>query len=310
MGRLTQLGIDIENGKSRHPQRRPFIERLNRSLKEALETVPGCTRFDGKDGARDPVALGDTLIDLDNLERKVVRWYYDSWMHKVLKRLARTQAWEDTTLGNTPAQRWKVMSEQLGFVMPLPVSEEEWRNLMYRRTSRTLSRKTGITYEGLNYKGEALTGLIQRLGETDVTVLVDPEDYRFLYVLEDPSKPMVRLNEEFVNELSPAYSLQQYKQKLKEDKDAEVEHPDAVKFRRDIQSESLASQPVLPTRKSTLVNRETTRKAREARARQQAIEKPFVPDVASKAEAKESDWAFDEVGTLPVLDRRDGKVRR
>lgn len=310
MGRLTHIGIDIENGKSRHPQRRPFIERLNRSIKEALETLPGCTRFDGKDGARDPVALGDPLMSLAELQRWVVRWYYDSWMHNVLERLARTQAWEDTTLGNTPAKRWKVMSEKLGFVMPLPVSEEEWRNLMYRRSIRTLSRKSGITYESLNYKGEALAGLIQRLGETDVTVLVDPEDYRFLYVLEDQSKPMVRLNEEFVNELSPAYSLQQYKQKLKEDKDAEVEHPDAVKFRRDIQSESLASQQVRPSRKSTLVNRETTRKTRESRARQQAIEKPFVPEVASEAAPKDSDWGFDEVGTLPVLDRRDGKVRR
>ena len=119
MQRLALLGIDLEHGKSRHPQRRPFIERLNRSLKEALETLPGCTRFNGKDGMRDPVALGDRLMDLAELQRWVVRWYYESWMHNVLERLERTQAWEDTTLGNTPAKRWTSMSEQLGFVMPL-----------------------------------------------------------------------------------------------------------------------------------------------------------------------------------------------
>lgn len=310
MGRLPKLGMDVENGKSRHPQRRPFIERLNRSLKEALETLPGCTRFDGKDGQRDPVTLGDQLMDLDALQRWVVGWYYNDWMHTVLKRLERTQAWEDTTLGNTPAKRWKVMSEQLCFVMPLPVSEDEWRNLMYRRTTRKISRKTGITYEGLNYKGEALAGLIHRVGEADVTVLVDPEDYRFIYVIEDPAKPMVRLHEEFVDEFSPAYSLQQFKQKLEEEKDTSGEHPDAVQFRRDVQAASVVSQQSRPARKSTLVNRETTRKTRESRARQQAIDKPFVPMVATESAHHDSDWGLDAVETLPVLDRRDGKVRR
>jgi hypothetical protein len=36
--------------KSRHAHGKPFIERLNRSLKEALETLPGCTRLDAVDG--------------------------------------------------------------------------------------------------------------------------------------------------------------------------------------------------------------------------------------------------------------------
>lgn len=310
MQRLVMLGIDPEHGKSRHPQRRPFIERLNRSLKEALETLPGCTRFDGEDGKRDPVALGDRLMDLDELQRWVVGWYYNDWMHNVLKRLERTQAWEDTTLGNTPAKRWKAMSEQIGFVMPLPVSEEEWRNLMYRHTTRKLSRKTGITYEGLNYKGDALAGLIHRVGEAEVTVLVDPEDYRFIYVIEDPARPMVCLHEEFVDEYSEAYSLQQLKQKLAEEKDTSGEHPDAVQFRRDVQAASVVSQQTRPARKSTLVNRETTRKTRESRARQQAIDKPFVPTVATESAPQDSDWGFDVVQTLPVLDRRDGKVRR
>lgn len=309
MQRLALLGIDLEHGKSRHPQRRPFIERLNRSLKEALETLPGCTRFNGKDGMRDPVALGDQLMELAELQRWVVRWYYESWMHNILERLARTQAWEDVKLGTTPAKRWKAMSEQLGFVMPLPVSEEEWRSLMYRRTTRKLSRKTGITYEGLNYKGEALAGLIHRLGEAEVTALVDPEDYRFIYVVEDESKPMVRLHEEFVGEFSPAYTLQQFKQKLAEEKDISEEHPDAVQFRRDTQAASVVSQKTRPTRKSTQVNQETTRKTKESKARQQAIDKPFVPAAATASVAQDGDWGFDAVEALPVLDRRDGKVR-
>lgn len=309
MSNLSHLGIDAESGKSRQPQGRPFVERLNRSLKEALETLPGCTRFDGVDGKRDPIALGDTLMDLAELQRWVVRWYYEKWMHTSLKRLERTQVWEDTKLGNTPAKRWQVISEQLGFVMPMPVSEEEWRNLMYRRATRTLSRKTGVTYEGLNYKGEALEGLINRVGETNVTVLVDPDDYRFIYVIEDPAKPLVRLHEEFVDEFSPAYTLKQYKQKLAEEKDTSEEHPDAVRFRREMQATSTDSQKTRPARKSTAVNRETTRNFKESKARQRANDAPFVPAAETKSAQQASDWSFDEVETLPVLDRRNGRPR-
>ncbi len=120
---------------------------------------------------------------------------------------------------------------------------------------------------------------------------------------------MVRLHEEFVNEFTPAYSLQQFKQKLSAVKDALEEHPDAVQFRRDVQAASLVSQKTRTARKSTAVNRETTRKTRESRARQQAIDKPFVPTAASEFAPQDGDWGFDEVDTLPVIDRRDGKVR-
>jgi putative transposase len=43
MDRLTRLDIDPMHCKSRHAHGKPFIERLNRSLKEALQTLPGCT---------------------------------------------------------------------------------------------------------------------------------------------------------------------------------------------------------------------------------------------------------------------------
>jgi hypothetical protein len=58
-----------------------------------------------------------------------------------------------------------------------------------------------------------------------------------------------------------------------------------------------------------LVNRETTRKTHESKARQQAIDKPFVPDAATASAPQDGDWGFDAVEALPVLDRRDGKVR-
>ena len=90
MTKLRCLNIDPMHCKSRHAHGKPFIERLNRSLKEALQTLPGCTRLNGKDGERDPVKLGDNLMTLEALEQWVVRWYFESWGNTVLKRHLRT----------------------------------------------------------------------------------------------------------------------------------------------------------------------------------------------------------------------------
>lgn len=308
MARLSKIGIEPENGRSRTPQRRPFIERLNRSLKDALETLPGCTRFNGEDGQRDPIALGDRLMTLEELHRWLVRWYFEKWANEPLERLSRTLAYEETSLGSTPAKRWKALSEQCAFVMPLPVSADAWRNLLYERTIRKLSRKTGITHNGLNYKGQGLVELIHRVGESPVTVLADPDDYRFIYVDLGPNERLVTLHEEFVDEFSLAYSVQEYKALLAQQRSDVEEHEDAVRFRRDIQAASRVEQK-RPARKSTLVNRETQRKARESAARRKAIANPLVRDLPPQESVSLDDWGSGSVEALPILDRKDGRIR-
>jgi putative transposase len=91
MRKLTKLGIDVMHCKARHAQGKPFIERLNRSLKEGLQTLRGCTRFNGKDGMRDPIELGDKLMTFQEIEIEIVRWYYETWGTTVLKRHLRTE---------------------------------------------------------------------------------------------------------------------------------------------------------------------------------------------------------------------------
>lgn len=42
---LQRLGMDVKHCKSKEAQGKPFIERLNKSLKQGMEVLPGCTRF-------------------------------------------------------------------------------------------------------------------------------------------------------------------------------------------------------------------------------------------------------------------------
>jgi putative transposase len=76
---LPRLNMGVMHCKARAGHGKPFIERLNRSLKEGLERLPGCTRMHGKDGTRDPVKLEDKLMSVEELEKWLVNWYYKVW---------------------------------------------------------------------------------------------------------------------------------------------------------------------------------------------------------------------------------------
>src|SRR3546814_10734166 len=183
MLKLPALGIDIKHCKARHPHEKPYIERLNRSLKEALETLPGCTRMDGKDGQRDPISLGDACMTAEELERWVVRWYYESWVHSPLKRLVSTNIYNGERAGATPAARWEHITQDRP--LPLPPTRHAWSLALFEHPERTLSRKTGITVGGgLSYRGENLGYLIAKYGENPVKVLVNPDDFRQVFVYE------------------------------------------------------------------------------------------------------------------------------
>ncbi|MVW71513.1 DDE-type integrase/transposase/recombinase [Bordetella sp. 15P40C-2] len=138
MRRLPGLGIDLKHCRARHPHEKPFIERLNRSLKVALETLPGCTRMNGKDGQRDPIKLGDICMTAEELERWVVRWYYESWIHSPLERLVATNIHNGENAGDTPATRWAHITEDQP--IPMPPTLNAWRLALFEHHERTLSR--------------------------------------------------------------------------------------------------------------------------------------------------------------------------
>lgn len=235
--RLAQLGVDIEYCKARHPQRKPFIERLNRSLKEALELLPGCTRMDGRDGQRDPVALGDDLMDLEELERWVVRWYFEKWADTVLKRFVDEEVFEDRALGVTPRQRFNNIVERLGCPIPLPPNRSDWIRIKYDVISRTLNLNSGITHAGYEFKGENLQRLIERFGQGRVDVLFDPEDFRRVYVVDGDE--LVELTNQSASEFTPAHTFSTAKKNRTSLKDKHPETAKSAAFTEDVYNRAM-----------------------------------------------------------------------
>lgn len=216
--RLELLGMDVKHCKAKEAQGKPFIERLNRSLKEALQCLPGCTRFEGKDGMRDPEALGDELMTLDALEKWVVRWLYESWINTPLERLRWDELLANSVKGKTPLERLNYLTEEMGHPITMPPSRQDWFAALFEHQMCTLSAKTGITIRhGFRYKGDDMSYLLAKYGDgTKLHVLFNPDDFRQVYVYESDDLPLVKLTHEHVRPETPAWSFTEAKMKFEE----------------------------------------------------------------------------------------------
>lgn len=300
---LVRIGIDTEHCPGRHPHKKPFIERLNRSLKDDLETLPGCTRMNGVDGKRNPISLKDAVMTIEELERWIVRWYYEQWSNQVLER----HLMSDANAGVTPLARWKYFAAS--YVMPLPVPLDDWRKVALIKAQRKLSRKTGVSHQGLNYKGANLPHLLQHLDQGLVTTYSDPSDYRVLFV--DDGKQLVELIEEFVHKDSPAYSIEDYKALCKERWQQARDTNPAGTFLKDIYARSVEDAGHKPRGKSTEENRQTTGKFKESKAIKNTIQKPLSHAAIGEVVTTLNDFPRDflDLPTLDVLDRKTGGVK-
>lgn len=320
---LEKLGTDVKHCRARAGQEKPFIERSNRSLKEALEGLAGCTRMDGKDGQRDPIALGDNLPTLDELECWIVRWYYEKWIHKPLERLQWDAVLTGLPMGDTPAERWKYF-EASCFAISLPPSRAEWLAALYEHTERRLSRKTGITIDGLHYKDDQIEALIGKYGEERMLhVLFNPDDFRHVYIYEGDDLPLVALPFEHLKPETPAWSFKDAKERLKKHKSGFKPAPQAEKFDKDMH-ETVVADSLAPKRKKLGKyerNRETASRQKEAKAIERATRqpRPMPPPTSTMGRSNATSEAplaavppissmLDDVSPLPLLDRNSGDL--
>lgn len=307
--RLPQLGIDVNYCKARHPQKKPFIERLNRSLKEALEVLPGCTRVNGVDGQRDPVALGDDLMTFEELERWIVRWYYEKWADTVLERFVDDEVSDDRSLGVTPRERHHNIVERLGQPLPLPPNRDDWIRTKYHAVTRTLSAKTGITYETYDFKGDNLQRLLNRFGQQPVELLIDPEDYRRLYVIDDIE--LVELVNVSTNEYSLAHSFQYAKDHRAKIIAETQETARSAAFTEDSYARSMRPA-VLSNRKKKAPGRSAKRdvvnRTREREAMERASKMPLAPSKTKTPALNDSMTTWEDVGEFSPRNHTTGAL--
>jgi len=310
--RLTQLGMDVKHCKAKEAQGKPFVERLNRSLKEALQLLPGCTRFNGKDGARDPEALGDDLITIDALERWVVRWLYEDWVNSSLDRLLWDELLVDSIKGKTPLERLNHLTNEMGYPIPMPPPRQEWMGALFEHKMCALSAKTGITLDGFRYKGNAISYLLNKYGDRALLHIVfNPDDFRQVYVVEGNDLPLVTLAHEHVRPETPAWTFSEAKARFDSGmKDWSV--PDEkLQFLRDYDAAVTSDGKARKTksRSKREDNKETVRRAKDALAFKRTIDRPLSPSTpllpfneGLQAEA----LSYDDAPLMAIVNRTSG----
>ena len=203
------------------------------------------------------------------------------------------------------------MTQQLAYAMPLSPPMSEWLMTLYEHEVRKLSRKTGITCRGFNYKGDNLTYLVNKYGEVEFDILINPDDHRFIYVRDMDDRPLVQLIEEFVTDTTPAYSFAQATEQIKEKEKNLTEAPEKTRFRKNVQEASMQTNKSAPRKKPSKAeaNRAVADRAKETQAIQRAIKNPVrsIARGATPDTAELGPVSFSEVPALPVLNRVSGK---
>ncbi|WP_432240339.1 Mu transposase C-terminal domain-containing protein [Herbaspirillum robiniae] len=314
--RLQRVGADIQYCKSRAGQEKPFVERTNRSIKQGLEILPGCTRLDGVDGKRDPVSLGEDLMDLEELERWVVRWLYEVWIHKPLDRLLWDAVLVSSVEGVTPAERWAYFQDSCSAI-PLPPSRAEWMAVLYEHVERKISRKTGVTVEGLHYKGDAVSALIQKYGEQrSLRILFDPDDFRQIYVYEGDEFPLVTLTFEHLRPETPAWSFKEAKDRHRQKKASHAKAPESARFELELDDRATGDASYRKGKGASKRerNRITKERTRAVDALMRASKSPNPPVPKSRSKVIDSlgveppkNLQFEETEILDILSRHSGE---
>ncbi|MFM0096394.1 transposase family protein [Paraburkholderia nemoris] len=320
--RLERLGMDVKHCKAKEAQGKPFIERLNRSLKEALQRLPGCTRFEGKDGVRDPEALGDELITIEALEKWVVKWLYEVWVNTPLDRLRWDELLVDSVKGKTPSARLTHQLEELGQPISLPPPRHEWIAALFEHKMCTLSAKSGISIErGFRYTGEAMSYLLAKYGDhADLRVVYNPDDFRQVYVYEGDDLPLVTLTHHHVRPDTPAWTFSEAKTKFDSGMANWTVPEEKVQFEREMDDAVTGNGKASKrkTRGKREENKETVRRAKNSSAVQRANDRPlsaaapFGPAPSTNPSLPAEDLhpnviSYDDAPLLNIVNRNTGE---
>lgn len=320
--RLERLEVDVKHCKAKEAQGKPFIERLNRSLKEALQLLPGCTRFEGKDGTRDPEALGDELISVEALEKWIVRWLYENWANTPLDRLRWDELLADSVKGKSPLERLNYLNNEAGRPITLPPPRQQWMSALFEHKPCTLSAKTGVSLEhGFRYKGDAMSYLLAKYGDhAELHLVYNPDDFRQVYVYEGDDLPLVTLTHEHVREETPAWTFKEIKARFDLAKEEEPASDAKEQFLLDLDNAVIGNgkTPKNKPRGKREENKETVRRAKDQLAIQRSIDRPLssaapfgIASVTNPSSPSEHFQAttvsYDDAPVMTIVNRTTGE---
>jgi putative transposase len=199
------------------------------------------------------------------------------------------------------------MARRDGYVYPLPPNPFKWQMLKYLHEERVLSRKSGISVNDFRFRGDNLPGLIKRFGESSVPVLVDPDDFRTVWVLD--GEELIPLTNIDTDETTPAFTFQEAKAMLKEAGLQNDEREEVRNFRRDLFARSTlksAKQVKAESKGAAEESKAVAHQSRRNEAVQRARDNP-TPTTPPR-DAPAGSTGLSGVAALPAYNRNTGSA--
>lgn len=171
---VRELHGDSGQCKPWTPEEKPHVERMNRTIKGFVRTLPGSTTSAIVEGPRTP-GENEELLTLEVLKGRLLRHIYDdlAFQPNELRSWKSRQAVASYDI-------WLEMRER--FMEPLPMSRDEFERVMYfKRETRKLGHD-GISYDFM-YHSHDLGKLYELHGPARYEFLYSDIDAEMIYVI-------------------------------------------------------------------------------------------------------------------------------
>ena len=163
-----------------HPERKPFVERMNLEINRFVRLLPGASKSDLLPGLeRIDKGEAEALLTLEEFECALQRWRYDHHHRKIRRAVvsALRQA-------ESPRDAFHRLTEGRRLLLPLPPTDDEIREMFMLPGGKRRLNHYGIDFKGLRYMSSAVLRLLSEVGAgtNDVEIHYNPADARTILV--------------------------------------------------------------------------------------------------------------------------------
>ena len=171
--RLIQVsGLEFQKATPKHPEKKPFVERLMSTFRVFVTQLPGATKTDEIPAqSRTTTAKDEARLTLEQFVASAQRWRYDVYGQTPRRRVA-----TPLKKAESPTACWRRMLE-LAFIPEPPTAQELNMVLFSRRETRKLQHY-GIEVNRIQYWSAELGDYFRAYKNREVVIWTNPVDIR------------------------------------------------------------------------------------------------------------------------------------
>lgn len=198
---LKVTGLELQKNIPGMPQKKPFIERSNRTMKEFISTLPGTTQTREMPAkTRTEKAIDEAFMSFDQFVKAVQKWRFDAYAQKTRRRVQ-----SPLKVRESPTEAWHRLSNE-SFVAEPPTKAELDSMFFCQKVSRRLHHY-GIEVGRVQYWSPELGHFFSKHEVPEVDVWINPTDIRqvaveyasgqdiFIVDAKDPDLPAISVEE-------------------------------------------------------------------------------------------------------------------